>query len=119
MRQHSVTSLLGAQLDYWVARAAGKAKPVITYDKRVAECLVEVDGTVFETFSPTKDTDLADRIVSGSDVRLMRVSTPIGFAWAGLTPTGFRVVSTSWRYAALQAFVAQTFGAYVFDEVTV
>ncbi|KWN32846.1 hypothetical protein WT86_18585 [Burkholderia stagnalis] len=115
----SVASLLGAQLDYWVARAAGLRTPVVAIEScGAAECLVEVDGTAFATFSPTVDPGDCDAVLTGSAVMLMRIQSPIGPAWAALTPEGHRFISTSWRLAALRAYVARVFGVLVTDEAT-
>ena len=118
MQRIEVAGLIGAALDYWVARSIEMRKPVIVVESGGAsECLVEVDGTVFEAFAPSADEDLCDKIIGESPVRLMRIGTPIGPAWAALTPTGFRFISVSWRVAALSALVALRYGAFVFDEV--
>ncbi|HDR9065505.1 TPA: hypothetical protein ACU967_002262 [Burkholderia contaminans] len=118
MRQIEVAALVGAALDYWVARAIDMPRPVIVVERvGAAECLVEVDGTVFEPFTPSADEDLCNSIIGASPVLLMRVGTPIGPAWCALAPTGARFVSVSWRIAALRALVALRFGAFVVDDV--
>lgn len=116
MHRHRVCTLKGAVLDYWVARAANLPKPVIVIDRSAIECLVEVDGSVFEAFSPTSDRALADSLIADSGIKLSRVSTPVGPAWAAYT-TSLQFVSTEWTTAALRAFVALRFGAFVADEV--
>ncbi|SIT50462.1 conserved hypothetical protein [Paraburkholderia piptadeniae] len=118
MHPIEVASLVGAALDYWVARSLDMRTPVIVAERHgTDECLVEVDGTVFETFAPSADEEVCDKIIGASPVRLMRIGTPIGPAWAALTPTGLRFISVSWRIAALRALVALRYGAFVFDEV--
>jgi hypothetical protein len=118
VRQHSVATLVGAQLDYWAACAVGKRRPVIVDEAAgEPECLVEIDGTSFEPFAPFSDPELADSLISGSPVRLMRIGTPIGPSWAALTPTGLRYLSMQWHVAGLRALVGLKYGPFVFDEV--
>ncbi|MEQ0775920.1 phage protein NinX family protein [Paraburkholderia tropica] len=117
MRQHSVSTLVGAQLDYWVARAVGKQRPVIVDEKGGApECLVEVDGTQFEAFAPFSDVALADQVLSDSQVKTARAGNLIG-SWAGITADGSSVLAANRHVAGLRALVASRFGNYVFDEV--
>ena len=118
MRQHSVATLAGAPLDYWVACAVGKRRPVIVEEKGASpECLVEVDGTQFEPFSPLFDVTLAEALLSASTVRVLRICTPDGPAWAAFTSSGIRFISASWHVAGLRALVAGRFGHFVFDDV--
>lgn len=117
MRQHSVATLVGAQLDYWVARAIGKRSPVIVDESGASpECLVEVDGTQFEAFSPFSEVALADQVLTESHVKTIRAGNLIG-SWAGIASSGSSMLAANRHVAGLRALVASRFGNYVFDEV--